>query len=77
MGSFLKVVFFLSICLAFTHAEFNSSISQAAASRQIKEWQHRYNSYIFKTLKHRTSGCTLDKLQYRQEWYVLHKTSVI
>lgn len=44
---------------------------QAAASKQIKDWQNQYNQYIFKTLANRTSGCTTDKLQFRREWQVI------
>lgn len=44
---------------------------QAAASKQIKDWQNQYNQYIFKTLANRTSGCTTDKLQIRREWQVM------
>ena len=72
MASFVAFIFLMFTCFDFTHSISYSNDSQAAASRQIDKWQHQYNKYIFKSLKHRTSGCTLDKLQYRREWYVLH-----
>ena len=77
MTYFTRLLFLFSLCLLSTSADLYSNVSQAAASRQVGEWQHQYNKYISKELKHRTSGCTLDKLQYRREWYVPHKDKLI
>ena len=70
MGRQLEWLFLVFAFIALTHGLFYGNHSQAVAVRQIKSWQHQYNRYILKTLKHRTSGCTLDKLQYRREWYL-------
>lgn len=42
---------------------------QKEASKEIDKLQDKGNSYITKTIKHRKSGCTTDKIVYRQEWY--------
>ena len=68
MKSFLSILYLLFIYIDSIHAHQYANGSQAAASKQIKEWQHQYNKYIFETLQHRTSGCTFDKLQFRREW---------
>lgn len=73
MKSFMNILCLLFIYFTSIHAHPYSNGSQAAASKQIKEWQHQYNRYIFETLKHRTSGCTFDKLQFRREWYVMKR----
>ena len=41
---------------------------EAAAAKKVKDWQGQYNDYILKKLEGRTTGCTKDKLQERQEW---------
>lgn len=43
--------------------------SQKEASKEIMKLQDKGNSYVTKTIKHRESGCTADKILYRQEWY--------
>ena len=65
---FIKSVLITSICLVIVCAQAHSNDSQAAASQKIKDWQYQYNRYVFDTLKHRESGCTFEKLQYRREW---------
>ncbi|KAL8730721.1 MAG: hypothetical protein Q9181_004572, partial [Wetmoreana brouardii] len=42
--------------------------SEAAASRQIIQWQRQYNRYIGDTIKKRKTGGTKDKIIFRQEW---------
>ncbi|KAL8687717.1 MAG: hypothetical protein Q9218_006189 [Villophora microphyllina] len=46
--------------------QYNSS--EAASSRQITKWQRQYNRYVEDTIKTRKTGCTKDKVVYRQEW---------
>ena len=44
--------------------------TQEAASRQIRLWQKQYNHNIETALSNRTSGCTPDKIVYRQECFI-------
>ncbi|KAL8708999.1 MAG: hypothetical protein Q9220_006208 [cf. Caloplaca sp. 1 TL-2023] len=44
---------------------------QADASAQILKWQTQAQHNIVKTIKSRSSGCTLQRLAYRQEWGTL------
>ena len=41
---------------------------EAAAARKVDKYQKQYEEYIKKTIKGRYSGCTPDKIIYRQEW---------
>lgn len=41
---------------------------EAAASRQIGQWQRQYNQFIEETVKSHHSGCTSENIVYRQEW---------
>ena len=68
MKWFINILCLLFIHSTSVHAHMYLNGSQAAATRQIREWQHQYNQYIFETLQLRTSGCTFDKLQFRREW---------
>ncbi|KAI4276901.1 MAG: hypothetical protein L6R38_005553 [Xanthoria sp. 2 TBL-2021] len=42
--------------------------TETAASRQITKWQTQYKRYIQDTINTRKTGCTKDKIMYRQEW---------
>jgi len=61
------------ICFLYALGHFTEAIPtkndpETSASAQITKWQKQYNEYIEATLKTRKTGCTLDKILYRQEW---------
>lgn len=63
------------VCLIYVTRDFINAApsldSEAAASRQIADWQKQYSEYIDATIQTRNSGCTKDNIVYRQEWLVL------
>ncbi|KAI4088879.1 MAG: hypothetical protein LQ344_005765 [Seirophora lacunosa] len=77
MRSLIRLICLLCICALVVHGHPHTNDTQVAASKQIKKWQHQYNKYIFKTLAKRSSGCTIEKLQFRREWSSLSPESRI
>lgn len=68
----------LSVCLLYAAGSLvqanpvyrNANTSEAAATKQINDWQAQYNKYIEATIKTRQVGCTAENIVKRQEWYV-------
>lgn len=46
---------------------------EEAAARQLTLLKHEYQHNINSILKNHTSGCTPDKIVYRQEWHASTK----
>lgn len=65
----------LPVMIPFVHEVATAPLGdidvEAAASQRILELQAQYQQNILDTVSNRTSGCTAQNIQRRQEWYVL------